>query len=133
MLREYLTALIAFCALDGVWLGVVAPPFYRAHIGHLMSDRPDLGAAALFYLLFLWGLQRFVLRPTRGAPLAHTAREALAFGVVTYATFDLTAVAVLKGFPYAVAAVDILWGGALSVGVSLLTRLAAPRAPRPAA
>ncbi len=127
MVREYLTALAAFCALDGLWLGVVAPSFYRTHIGHLMSDEPDFVAAVAFYLLFLWGLQRFVIRPTRGAPLSATAREAFAFGVVTYATFDLTCVAVLKAFPYTVAAVDMLWGGALSLGVSVLTRLATPR------
>ena len=128
MIREYLTALAAFCALDGLWLGVVAPSFYRAHIGHLMRDEPDLLAAVAFYLLFLWGLQRFVIRPTRAAPLRATAREAFAFGVVTYATFDLTSVAVLKDFPYTVAAVDMLWGGVLSMGVSVITRWATERA-----
>ncbi len=128
MIREYLTALVAFCALDGLWLGVISPSFYRAEIGHLMREQPDFGAAVAFYLLFLWGLQRFVLRPTRAAPLSATAREAFAFGVVTYATFDLTCVAVLKGFPYRVALVDMLWGGLLSLGVSVVTRLVSPRA-----
>lgn len=127
MLRSYLTSLVAFIALDSVWLGSIAPEFYRAHIGHLMSERPDLIAAALFYLIFLAGLQLFVLSPLRGASLKRVATYGFAFGVVTYATFDLTSVAVLKGFPYLVAAVDMLWGGLLSMGICLVTEKLSPK------
>ena len=120
-LRSYLTSLVAFVLLDSVWLGLVAPSFYRAQIGHLMSDQPDFKAATLFYLIFLLGLQIFILGPYREAPLKSIALPAFAFGVITYATFDLTSVAVLKGFPYRAAVVDMMWGGLLSMGVCLAT------------
>jgi len=130
MIRSYLTSLIAFVALDSVWLGTVAPEFYRAHIGHLMSERPDFIAAALFYLIFLMGLQLFVLSPLRGASVLRQGAHGFAFGVVTYATFDLTSVAVLKGFPYLVAGVDMLWGGLLSMGICLITARLSPQVER---
>ena len=40
------------------------------------------------------------------------------FGLVTYATFDLTSHAVLEGFPLIVVIVDLLWGSVLSMSVS---------------
>ena len=126
MIRSYLTSLLAFVALDSVWLVGVAPQFYREHIGHLMSAQPDLLAAALFYLIFLAGLQVFVLTPLRAEPLKKQGLHGFAFGVVTYATFDLTSVAVLKGFPYLVAGVDMIWGGLLSMGICLITARLSP-------
>ena len=130
-LRAYLTSLVAFLALDSLWLGFVAPSFYRAHIGHLMSDSPDLVGAALFYLIFLFGLHLFVITPQREASQGQRARYAFAFGVVTYATFDLTSVAVFKGFPYLVAVIDMMWGGLLSMGVALATaKLERARSPQ---
>ena len=126
MLRSYLTSLLAFVALDSVWLVGIAPQFYREHIGHLMSAQPDLLAAALFYLIFLAGLQVFVLTPLRDEPLKKLGLHGFAFGVVTYATFDLTSVAVLKGFPYLVAGVDMIWGGLLSMGICLITAHLSP-------
>jgi len=131
VIRSYLTSLLAFVALDSVWLGFVAPEFYRAHIGHLMREEPDLLAAGIFYLLFLAGLQLFVLAPLRGEGLKRHAGLGFAFGAVSYATFDLTSVAVLKGFPYLVALVDIIWGGLLSMGICLITaRLTATQLER---
>ncbi len=44
-----------------------------------------------------------------------------AFGCVTYATFDLTSVAVFKDFPYLVAGVDLLWGSFLCLSISVVT------------
>ena len=37
-IRIYLLTLLVFLALDAVWLGLVAPAFYRAHIGFLLAD-----------------------------------------------------------------------------------------------
>jgi uncharacterized membrane protein len=52
MIRNYCTSVIAFMCIDSLWLGLIAPQFYRTHIGHLMSENPDLKAAVLFYAIF---------------------------------------------------------------------------------
>jgi len=45
------------------------------------------------------------------------------FGLVTYATYDLTNLATLEGWPITLVIVDILWGISLSVSVSAITYL----------
>ena len=121
MIKNYFVSMIVFICVDSFWLGLIAPKFYRAHIGHLMSDTPDLMAAALFYMIFLFGLNVFVIQAKHGSSNTSVMKYAFLFGVVTYATFDLTSVAVFKDFPYLVAAVDLLWGGVLSTLVAVIT------------
>jgi uncharacterized membrane protein len=113
-----LTALVFF-AMDLVWLGVVAAGFYQRHLGHLM--RPDvLWAPALaFYLLYIAGLLVFAVLPGLSAgALPRTLALGAFFGLVAYATFDLTSMALLRDFPLVVVAVDLAWGTALTATVS---------------
>lgn len=108
-----LTAAV-LAVVDAVWLGVVSGDLYRNEIGHLLADSVNVGAAVVFYVVYVLGLVHFVVRPglTR-ATLGPSLRDAAVFGVVTYATFDLTAMAVIKDFPARVAVIDIAWGAFL--------------------
>jgi uncharacterized membrane protein len=76
-------------------------------------------AAFLFYLIFILGMMVFVIYP---AIKANTAMQALwmgmLYGLVTYATYDLTNLALLKDWPATIVVVDILWGIVLSGMVS---------------
>ena len=47
----YVSGLIAFLLIDYIWLKYVALSFYRGHIGHLMTDKPNLAIALVFYLV----------------------------------------------------------------------------------
>ena len=40
------------------------------------------------------------------------------FGLVAYATFDLTSMALIKGFDWTVVAVDLVWGTVLTGSVA---------------
>ncbi len=121
MIKQYLSSLVVFTLIDGLWLGFVAPKFYKAHIGHLMKPQADFVAAGLFYLLFLIGLNVFVIAPKFDQPLLTVGLYGAFFGLITYATFDLTSLAVFKDFPYLVAGVDMLWGAILCASISVLT------------
>jgi len=104
-----------FLVLDGLWLGLMARDFYRNTIGDLLRDDPRWGAAAAFYLLYLAGLIVFAIWP--GIERGSAVRAALLgglFGLICYATYDLTNLATLKGFPTVVAVVDLAWGFAVS-------------------
>jgi len=46
------------------------------------------------------------------------------FGLITYATYDLTNLATVKDWPWIVTAVDLAWGGVLATSVSYLGFLA---------
>jgi uncharacterized membrane protein len=104
-----------FLLLDAAWLTAMASRLYRPSLGHLMREDFDLLAAAAFYALYLIGVVCFVLRPAAGAAEA-LARGAL-YGLVCYATYDLTNQATLVGWPWHVTLVDLCWG-AFVTGVS---------------
>ena len=118
---RYCISFLVFVAFDAVWLGLVAPSFYRTHIGHLMSEEPNLVPALFFYLIFLAGLNLFVLAPNKDSSYKTVALYGSAFGFVTYATFDLTSQAVFLNFPTIVVIVDLLWGAFLSMSISVVT------------
>jgi uncharacterized membrane protein len=114
-----LTAAVFF-AIDLVWLGVVAQAFYAREIGFLLRDRPLWPAALLFYAVYIAGILVFAVLP---ALEAGSGRRALALGAflgfVAYATFDLTCLALFRGFPVRVVVVDLIWGTVLTASVAL--------------
>jgi uncharacterized membrane protein len=116
----YLITLAVFFVIDMVWLGVVAKGFYRKHLGFLMSSKVNWAAALLFYLVFIAGLLIFVIRPAlaQGEPLKALLMGAL-FGLISYATYDLSNLATLKDWPMVVTVVDLVWGTTLGGLVSL--------------
>jgi uncharacterized membrane protein len=106
---QVLVTLLIFTLVDLVWLVRVAPKLYRKYIGHLMSDRVNIAAAALFYVVFIVGLVYFVIGPNINDPLTAFLSGAM-FGVVTYATYDLTNLATLKAWPITITVIDLIWG-----------------------
>jgi uncharacterized membrane protein len=116
----YLITLAVFFVIDMVWLGVVAKGFYRKHLGALLSPKVNWAAALLFYLLFIVGLVVFVIRPAlaQGEPFKALLLGAF-FGLISYATYDLSNLATLKDWPVIVTVVDLVWGTALGGLVSL--------------
>lgn len=106
---QVLVTLLIFTLVDLVWLVKVAPKLYRKYIGHLMSDRVNIGAAALFYVVFIVGLVYFVIGPNINNPLMAFLSGAM-FGLVTYATYDLTNLATLKAWPITITVIDLIWG-----------------------
>ena len=85
-------------------------------------------AALLFYLLFIAGLVAFVIAPAveKGSWVRALLFGAL-FGLITYATYDLTNLATLKDWPFVVTVVDMVWGMVLAGTVSVVTWLVASK------
>ena len=120
----YLITLAVFFVIDMIWLGVVAKGFYRKHLGSMLSPKVNWAAALLFYLLFIVGLVVFVIRPAlvSGEPLKALLLGAF-FGLISYATYDLSNLATLKNWPIIVTIVDLVWGTTLGGLVSLVGAL----------
>jgi uncharacterized membrane protein len=127
-LRNYGIILAVFLIIDGVWLLVIAKKLYAQHLGYLMAEKPRLFAALLFYLLFVLGLQGFVINPALTAGSWTMALfPGLLFGLITYATYDLTNLATVKDWPVLITVIDLVWGsfvsGATSIASYALIRL----------
>ncbi len=121
-LKLYAIALPVFLGIDMIWLTLIAKNFYAKHIGFLMTKNPNLLAAFIFYLIFIAGLVFFVITPALDKKMWTQALLAGAFfGLVTYATYDLTNLATVKDWPLIITVVDLIWGMAVSATVSTAT------------
>lgn len=122
-LKLYCLTLFVFLAIDAVWLGLIAPKFYRSQIGHLMAETVNLPAAGAFYLLFIGMLVYFVVEPgLRVGNLKGALIRGALFGLATYGTYDLTNFATLRDWTFLVTVVDMAWGvtlSALTAGISV--------------
>jgi uncharacterized membrane protein len=117
----YGACIVAFFAIDFVWLSTMNSRFYQPRLGSLLAEQPKLGVAAGFYLLYVIGVVALAVMPglREGAVLAALWRGAL-FGLLAYATYDLTNLATLQGWPWELAVVDMVWGTVLTGTVSVI-------------
>lgn len=115
-----LACLVVYCGGDWLWLGVVARDFYATRLGPLLRPEPSWLPAVLFYPLYVCGLMVFCVAP---AVAAGSARRAVAmgafFGLIAYATYDLSNLATLQGWPVTVTVADIGWGMFISALAAL--------------
>lgn len=110
-LKIYLITLITFLGIDSFWLGLVAPKFYRSQIGHLMADEANFWVAGIFYLLFIYGMVYFVIEPAiQNKDMTQNVMRGALFGLISYATYDLTNFATLRDWTLLVTVVDMAWG-----------------------
>ncbi|MDI9347092.1 MAG: DUF2177 family protein [Methylacidiphilales bacterium] len=127
-IKLFAIALLVFFVIDMIWLGIVSKNFYRAQIGKLMKSDINWAAAMIFYLIFITGLIVFVIAPAvEKESLTHALLFGALFGLVCYATYDLTNLAVAKDWPLLVTIVDLVWGTVLASSVSVVTYLIATK------
>lgn len=124
MLKEFLVTFSTFLLIDGVWLTLIAKQFYAKHLGFLMAKSPNLWAALIFYLIYVFTLVVLIIAPAvqKGSVQTAILTGAL-FGLCAYATYDLTNLATIKNWPLVVTIVDVIWGTILTgtvAGVSYL-------------
>jgi uncharacterized membrane protein len=121
-IKIYLITLPVFFAIDMIWLGFIAKDFYRENIGQLLTPNINWTAAIVFYLMFIAGLVVFVISPAIEKSSWHYALiYGALFGLITYATYDLTNLATLKDWSLKVTIVDLIWGMVLSASVSTIS------------
>ena len=125
LLPAYIAAMITMFVLDLIWLSILAKPLYNRGIGHLMAAQPKLGFAALFYLVFVFGLMWFSVRPNMHVKgVKSTFIAGAVFGFFVYASYDLTNLALLKNWPLGLSLIDMTWGTLLSGLCAAVAKLA---------
>lgn len=121
---SYAVALVVFLVLDLVWLTVVASDLYDDQLGPLLADPVRPVPAVVFYALFVAGLVYFVVMPAlERDSVGWSVGSGAFFGLVTYATWDLTSLAVIEDFPAALVPIDLAWGAVLAATVCGVTTL----------
>lgn len=111
----YLLIIPVFFAFDLVWLGVVAADLYENQIGFLLADTINWDAAVIFYLLYIAGIVYFAIAPGIAKnSLKYCMISAALFGFLAYATYDLTNLATVEGWPIKITIIDLIWGTTLT-------------------
>ena len=121
----YIATLIVLTGLDFVFLGLVAKGFFASQVGDMLGE-PKPVPAVLFYLLYVLGVLIFV-SAAQGASWQSTLLYGALFGLFCYATFDLTALALLRHWSWPVALLDIGWGAVVTAVSSTAGLLIADR------
>ena len=116
----YVASVTVFLILDFIWLSAATSTFYRPQLGDLLSERPSLAVAAVFYLVYVVGVVVFAVTPAYAARswLMALGLGAL-LGLVAYGTYDATNLATIKGWPVVVSVVDLAWGVVVTATASL--------------
>lgn len=119
MIKQFLVALTSFLIIDGLWLTLIAKNFYVKHLGFLISKTPNLVAAGIFYLIYVFTMVVLIISPAiQNGSLRSAILTGALFGLCAYATYDLTNLATIKNWPVLVTVVDLIWGTFLSGAVA---------------
>lgn len=108
-LKRYFTSIPLLLFVDMFWL--LSAGQYAIRMTEAIQGAPvtfRYGAAVLVYLAMAYLLS-----------LAKTAGEAFMIGLTSYAIYDFTSYALLRGYDWRLAVADTLWGGVLFMLVFL--------------
>ena len=119
MVRVYFLSAVVCFGLDMLWLGVLARDFYQKQLATILRPDVQWAPAVGFYLLFVVAVMVFAVVPAleRGS-LGRAVWSGAFLGLVAYATYDLTNLALARDFPAIVAVVDMAWGTTISAVVA---------------
>lgn len=123
----YVAALIVFGILDAIWLTTMTSRLYRPVLGEILLQDLRIAPALVFYFLYPVGLVVFAAMPALKGGSAGTALAYGAlFGLLAYATYDLTNYATLRVWTLQITLIDLAYGAV----VAGLTSVAAYYAAR---
>lgn len=123
-IRNFIITFIVFMTIDLIWLGVVAKNLYNKYLGYIMTKNINWMAAIIFYMIFVIGMLLFVIQPALAKDsVQYLILYGMAYGFITYATYDLTNLATLKDWPLEITIIDLIWGTTLSTLTSYFSYL----------
>ena len=119
-LLAYVGTGLVMGVLDAIWLTLMAPRLYQPAIGELLAPRPNMRAAVAFYLIYVFGIVFLAVLPAlREGTAVRAATLGAVFGLVAYATYDLTNQATLRVWPVHLTLVDLAWGTFVTTAAAL--------------
>jgi len=106
----YGVSLLTMVVLDAIWLPLVAAPMFRSSLGDIILTGFRPFPAILFYLLYAGGIVFFVIDSNRVDTILMALGFGALFGLVAYATYDLTNYATLRPWTLRLVLADVGWG-----------------------
>jgi uncharacterized membrane protein len=113
---------VTMLLLDLAWLGIVAKPFYDRTLGALRRPEVHWQSALVFYAMYVSFVVGVAVLPTQS--IGEAAWRGAAMGFFAYATYELTNMAVIQGWPWVLVPADVVWGVVLTATVAACGRFA---------
>jgi uncharacterized membrane protein len=105
---QYLLSAIIFVILDGLYLNLIKGYFNKQVKAIQGSDiQINIIAAGITYIFLIFGLNYFIIRNHR------SVKDAALFGLVIYAVYEFTNLALFKNWFITTTIIDSLWGAIL--------------------
>lgn len=121
-----LLSILVFIVIDMIWLGFVANRLYYKKLSYLATVKNNsivfnLPVGILTQALIAAGLFVVLTLATRiyGGPNLSTIAIGAFVSFVMYATYDLTSLSFVKGWPIDITIIDLLWGTAQGIFAGL--------------
>jgi uncharacterized membrane protein len=116
--------LIFYAVIEAIWFRFTLSA-YRSFFAKFSGDGKlivrSMTAALLAYIAVAVGAAYFVIIPScRTNNLSATITRGVVFGAVLYGVYNLTNKATLPGYPWAMVAMDTLWGAVAMAAVSVV-------------
>jgi uncharacterized membrane protein len=111
----FLISAIVFVILDYLYLGLMKGYFEKQV--QLVQGSPlkvNLLGAIICYIFLITGLNYFIIKPNR------SIKDAFLFGLVIYAVYETTNVALFTKWSWLTVIMDSLWGGVLFALTTLI-------------
>jgi len=111
-----ITAIITMMLLDSIYIYLTST-IYSTKIREIQGSELKIKIipTLLVYVFLIGGLYYFILLPKR--PII----DAFILGLVIYAVFDLTNLAILDKWSYQIVILDSLWGASLFAMTTFIT------------
>lgn len=107
----YVAALVVFGVLDAIWLTTMTSRLYRPALGEILLENLRFGPALVFYFLYPIGLVVFAAMPAlRSGSVGMALAYGALFGLLAYATYDLTNYATLRAWTLQLTLIDLAYG-----------------------
>jgi len=101
-IHNFLIVFLLLIALDFLWIGLIAKNFYKSQLSSWVTQF-NVVPALFFYVLYSFMIIHFCFNSSY-------MLNGFLLGLMVYASYNLTNLATIQGWPICVVFVDTLWG-----------------------
>ncbi|MDA0712991.1 MAG: DUF2177 family protein [bacterium] len=120
-LVTYVVVLLFLLLLDGLWIYFFMSDLFYANLSPHLASKISYAPVVAFYLIYTLGICFFVVFRAKKSSWSNTITffAGAFFGLVAYATYDLTNQATLSDWPIMITCIDVTWGSFMTGIVAL--------------
>lgn len=105
---KFLLNYIILVSFESIWFFYLAKDFYEKNIGFLLKEKLNLLPIIIFYFIYIFAYQHFVLR--NFSKIKNFLKESFLFSLTVYSASSLINYACIYRWKLDLALVDLSWG-----------------------